>query len=203
MGVTSAGRWVARLGLWLVWLLVLAVLARGAAPDLHADANQDRRVEIGVRLFRALLAADVDLKNRTLEDGRLLVVFFYTDDSKRALGVAKAFSKGEEKGAEGVRGIPTVTEAASDVGFADYAGRRPAAVFLVQPPPGEGLRAIVRYGIANSVVVYSPFEGHVESGVLGGLAIEAQVRPFINLTTLEASRITLKDFFLKVTKVCR
>ena len=38
------------------------------------------------------------------------------------------------------------------------------------------------------MIVYSPFEGHVESGVLGGLSVEAQVRPYVNRATLEASQ---------------
>ncbi|HEX8154652.1 MAG TPA: hypothetical protein VF698_16080, partial [Thermoanaerobaculia bacterium] len=61
--------------------------------------------------------------------------------------------------------------------------------------------SLVKYGIDRRLIVYSPFEGHVESGVTGGLSVEAQVRPFVNSTTLAASHIALKDFFLKVTKV--
>jgi hypothetical protein len=36
---------------------------------------------------------------------------------------------------------------------------------------------------------------------LGGLSIEAQVRPYLNRATLESSHITLKSFFLQVAKV--
>ena len=39
--------------------------------------------------------------------------------------------------------------------------------------------------------------------MLAGLAVEAQVRPYVNLTTLAASNITLKEIFLKVAKVHR
>ena len=51
------------------------------------------------------------------------------------------------------------------------------------------------------MIVYSPFEGHVEKGVLGGLSVEAQVRPYVNRATVEASQITLKPFFMEVAKV--
>jgi hypothetical protein len=73
----------------------------------------------------------------------------------------------------------------------------------VQAPAQNTLKSIIKYGIDHHVIVYSPFEGHVERGVLGGLAVEAQVRPYVNLTTLDASNITLKPLFFKVTKVFR
>jgi len=169
-----------------------------AAPRLDADAYQDRRIETGLRLFRALLAADLDLEKKA-EGGKLLVLFFYTDDKRHAEEMAKAFAQGE--GAEAIHGLPVVVETTSDASFKAYGGHVPAGVFLTQSPDAEALRAIVKYGIANHRIVDSPFEGHVESGVLGGLAVEAQVRPYINGATLVASSITLKEFFLRVTKV--
>jgi len=64
-------------------------------------------------------------------------------------------------------------------------------------------RPVVRYGIDHHVIVYSPFEGDVERGILGGIAVEAQVRPYVNAATLTASNITFKSLFFKVTKVFR
>jgi hypothetical protein len=51
------------------------------------------------------------------------------------------------------------------------------------------------------VVLYSPFEGHVERGVPAGIAVEAKVQPYLNLSALQAAGIELKPFFLKVAKV--
>ena len=90
-----------------------------------------------------------------------------------------------------------------DLALGSYATRVPAGVFLAAAPPAPALRAIVQFGIDHSAIVYSPIEGHVESGVLGGLSVEAQVRPYVNLATLQSSRVTLKDVFMKVAKVHR
>ncbi|HEV8268546.1 MAG TPA: hypothetical protein VGR00_09945, partial [Thermoanaerobaculia bacterium] len=105
-----------------------------AAPRLDADAYQDRRIETGLRLFRALLAADLDLEKKA-EGGKLLVLFFYTDDKRRADEMAKAFAKGE--GAEAIRGLPVVVETTSDAEFKAYGGHVPAGVFLTQAPDAE------------------------------------------------------------------
>ena len=178
------------------WSLVAAVCLLLAIP-VAGDEITDRRLHAGTRLFRSLLAADLDLAKKTVDNNQLLVVFFYVNDQSRAQELAARFASD----AKDVRGLSVVTELTNDPAFKAYGKRTPAAVFIAQPPNPATLKSLVKYGIDRRVIVYSPFEGHVESGVTGGLSVEAQVRPFVNATTLAASHISLKDFFLKVTKV--
>lgn len=173
--------------------LALAILFL-TGLSLRADEVQDRRTDAGLKLFRALLAADLDLPKKAANN-KLLIVFFYTGDARRANDLANAFA------ATDVRGLQVAVETTNDL--AKLAGRTPAGIFLADSPSRQALPAIVRYGIDHHVIVYSPFEGDVEKGVLGGLSIEAQVRPFVNQATLDASRIALKPFFLQVAKVYR
>ena len=106
-----------------------------------------------------------------------------------------------QNGKVSIHGIPLNVEFSSDTSLANYKARVPAGIFLAQPPNDAALRSLVRYGIEHHVIVYSPFEGNVESGITGGLAVEAQVRPYVNLSTLSQSNISLKPLFFKVTKV--
>ena len=181
-------------------LLVVVFLLLMFVPAHAADDVQTRRAELGVRLFRTLMAADLDLPKKTVENNQLLVVFLYVDDKRRAEELAARFVGNPP---EKVRDLAVIAEVTSDASFAKYASRGPAAVYIAQPPSAKVLQSVIKFGIDRHVIVYSPFEGHVEKGVLGGLAVEAQVRPFVNLATLEASRISLKSFFLQVTKVTR
>jgi hypothetical protein len=171
-------------------------IAMSMAPAVHSDEMADRRMEAGTRLFRALLAADVDLPKKALPGNQLLILFYYTGDGRRAADLAKAFVTAGD-----VRGLPVTAEVTNDATLAKYGSRVPAAVFISDSSPRGSLQSIVRYGIDHRVIIYSPFEGDVESGVLGGLSIEAQVRPLLNRATLESSHITLKTFFLQVAKV--
>lgn len=182
-------------------LLPLCVFLLLRVVPLHAaDDVQTRRAELGVRLFRTLLAADMDLPKKTVDNNQLLVVFYYVDDKRRAEELAARFVGSPP---EKVRDFVVLAEVSNDAAFAKYTTRGPAAVFITQPPNAGLLKSVIKYGIERRVIVYSPFEGHVEKGVLGGIAVEAQVRPFVNLATLEASKISLKQFFLQVTKVTR
>lgn len=165
---------------------------RVAAEDVQA-----LRARAGVRFFRSLLAADVDLQKKVVPPDQLLIVFLYVDDARGANDLMARFGEQTKE----LRGLPVVTEATKDVTLSAYAQRVPAGIFIAQPPSKKALASIIRYGIEHHVIIYSPYEGHVESGVLGGLFVDAQMRPFVNGTTLVASQITLKDFFLKVAKV--
>ena len=176
--------------------VVLLSLTVSAAPVLRSDDMADRRADVGARVFRALLAADLDLPKKTVGGNQILIVFFYAGDSRRAVELAAGFVGGGD-----VRGLTVVTEVTNDATFAKYTGRTPAGVFLADAAPRATVQSLVRFGIDRHVIVYSPFEGDVESGILGGLSIEAQVRPYLNRATLESSHIMLKEFFLKVAKV--
>jgi hypothetical protein len=176
--------------------LVALLLALVLPSLLLGDEVNDRRAAAGIRLFRALLAADLDLPKKTVAPNQLLILFFYVDDKARAADLAQRFATDDK-----VRGIPIVTEVTNDPSFAAYEKRVPAGIFLADAPAKQPLVSIIHWGITHRVIVYSPFEGHVERGVLGGLSVEAQVRPYVNRATVEASQITLKPFFMEVAKV--
>jgi hypothetical protein len=183
-------------------VLLVALLAIAPNSALNADDTSDVRAQAGARMFRALLNVDLDIEKKTVDKNQLLIVFVYTDDKTHAADLAARFvSDARDSGA--IHGMPVVTELSSDGSLAAYKARVPAGIFLAQAPNANALHSLIRYGIEHHVIVYSPFEGHVEQGVLGGLAVEAQVRPYVNLTTLAASNINLKQLIFKVTKVTR
>jgi hypothetical protein len=171
-----------------------------ATPPAGGETEQDRRTGAGLRLFRSLLAADLDLEAKRDPDGKLLLVVFHTGNRTHAQELARALAGGGTE-PEPVRGLPVKVELTNDPSFALYGSHPPAGIFLAQAPSSSALDTIVRYGIDHHLIVYSPFEGHVERGVLAGLSVGAQVRPYVNRDTLAASHIELKSFFMKVTKV--
>ena len=181
--------------------LLAAALAVSCLASAHALASGDpeRRVQAGARFFKSLLAADLEL-GRKASGSDLLIVVFYTDDRRAAEDLAASL-RGAGGDGDRIRGFNARIELSSDASFRNLGGQVPAGIYLAQSPETEALRRIIRYGIDNSVIVYSPFEGHVEKGVLGGISVEAQVRPYVNAATMQASHIRLKPFFMKVTKV--
>src|SRR3954468_12088902 len=105
--------------------LLALLLALVLSSLLFGDEVNDRRAAAGIRLFRALLAADLDLAKKTVAPNQLLIVFFYVDDKTRAAGLAQRFATDDK-----IRGISIVTEVTNDPNFAAYDKRMPAGVFL-------------------------------------------------------------------------
>jgi hypothetical protein len=187
-----------------VLLLALVGLQLAATAVVGTSSDEERRVRIALRLFRSLLAADTGLEAKTRKDGSVLVAFVYGADRSRAEEAATSLRARIDEGSdETVRGLPLAVETASSSSVERWEERPPAAIFIAEPLEPRTLRSVVRFGIDHRVIVYSPFEGDVERGVLAGISIEAQVRPYVNQATLEASHVELKPFFLKVTKVYR
>lgn len=168
-----------------------------AAVDARADTQDERRVRTGARLFRALLAADAGLEAKIASDGRIEVAVYAPDRSRHA-SVADLIAPQDAPDQAQVRGFPLRVRPMADLLEGDTL---PAAVFLAAPLPGSELEALIRWSMTNRVLLYSPFEGHVERGVMAGLSIEAKVQPFVNRSALEAAQVELRPFFLRVAKV--
>jgi hypothetical protein len=179
----------------LALLLACAMSLSMAAANVQADSYDERRVRAGARLFRSMLAADTGIEQRRAPDGTLHVLL-YAADPKLA-GEIGALIAPKAKGA--VRGMALTLQNAAQL--PQDGAEVPAGLFLASIPSDAELDRLVRWSIANKVIVYSPFEGHVERGVAGGISIEAKVQPYVNLGTLKASGVELKPLFMKVAKV--
>lgn len=182
------------------FLFLAAVLGAAVPSAVRAAAYGDGRVESGARLFRAMLAADTELEKKIDAEGTLRIVIVHGGDPDRAKTAGDFVARRDVKRIpEAIRGFPVRTEV---IGVEDLQKASPtvAAVFIGEPLRRESVGALIRFGVERRVIIYSPFEGDVEQGVMGGLAVEAQVRPFVNTAALRASQVTLKEFFLKVAK---
>lgn len=178
------------------WLVAASLAC--AVVNVNADGTDDRRVRTGARLFRSLLAADVGLEHKAA-GGKLHVLVYAGESRAAASEIAALIAPPDDAAAARIRELPLELQLSATL--PDDAEPFPAGVFLAARPPVPALDALVRWSIAHHVIVYSPFEGDVERGIPAGLAVEAKVQPYINITTLEAAGIELKPFFLQVAKV--
>lgn len=181
--------------------VLLTLLLALSAWAVDTDEVRERRIRGGLRLFRAILAADEDISRKTDADGRLRLIVLHEqrpDEAKSFAEELAGLGKGKKRGR--IRGVPIEVEASDDLALESFASDPPAGFFLVESLGDDALARLVAYGIEHGVIVYSPFEGDVDRGVLGGLAIETRVRPYINMQTMRDSQIRIKAFFLKVAK---
>lgn len=184
-----------RKSVFAVVLLVAIVYA--AAPSVSDDFTE-RRITAGAKIFRALLAADVDIDQKTCRSGELRLGLLYSDQTDNAEMAAATLGR---RGDACIRKLKISIEILS---FAECIAndREPlAGVFLTQRLNTAKLRTLTDFANEHHMVVFSPFEGDVERGVQSGIAIEARVRPYLNAKALDAAQVRLKSFFMKVAKV--
>ncbi|MCB1889407.1 MAG: hypothetical protein KDH20_17500 [Rhodocyclaceae bacterium] len=177
-------------------LAVFALMLSMPSASLVAQSFGERRAHVGLKLFRTLLAADTGIHERAGSDGDLLVTFLHVDDSREAANHARELADH----LDAIRGRSIRVEVASLEKVLGEESYRPAALFVSQRLATDEIRRLVDYAVRRHVIVFSPFEGDVERGILGGISVEATVRPLINMQTLSASGLAIKAFYLKVAK---
>jgi len=190
---------------WLTKFLVLLIIAKlcfGAPLVFAYDDNTERRINIGLRLFRTLLASDINLQQKTDEHNQLNLLLISSNDISVAQVYEDKFlniGRGNKKGF--IHNFPIKLTTIMVSGLSAFQQSPVAGIYILDKLSDTQLQAVISYGIAQKIIVYSPFEGDVEQGVSAGIAIGIQVRPFINKQTLEKSHLAIKDLFLKVAKL--
>lgn len=180
---------------WLALLLACVMFTVTASPSLLADAYDDRRALVGLNLFRTFLSAD-PLLARKVSDGCLRVVMLFVDSQRSADDMAERLRTSLQKGVAD-QPVCVTSEPLSQL----HTDQHNAAIFVSERLNDDERQQLVQYGIRQRIAVFSPFEGDVERGILGGISVEASVRPAINRTTLNASGIELKSFYLSVARI--
>jgi hypothetical protein len=99
-----------------------------------------------------------------------------------------------------IRNIPVRVEISNDLAMSAYADNPPAGIFILQPL-GEKLPELIRFAVNKGIILFSPFQGDVEKGVLGGLHISDRVLPYINKSTMNSAGINIKQFFIRVSVI--
>lgn len=177
-------------------LLVIFIVIFIDSHALVADTYSERRIGVGLNLFSALLVADRQAEAKVNADGQLPIYVLYVDDHRSAREYATTLQADLPR-------IRTRQTRITSISLADFlAGTsdRPLGIFISQRLTDEELNKLTHTAIKRSVILFSPFEGDVEKGVMAGLSIQATVRPLVNLPVLEATGADIKPFYLKVAK---
>lgn len=174
--------------------LLLLCLLTFFQGNLYAQEWEEPRIWAGLDLFPSLVAADQDIAEKHGPDGKLLLVLMYVDEKEAAEEMALYLAKIEH-----IRGILIRIELTDDTSMKSYEDTPLAGIFLTQRLYGE-LEHVIGYGMEHHTIVLSPFEGDVERGVLGGIAISDRILPYVNIEAMRSWGIRIKGFFLRIAE---
>ncbi|MEW7987807.1 MAG: hypothetical protein AB2777_21640 [Candidatus Thiodiazotropha endolucinida] len=173
--------------------ITLAMLFCGQAG--WTQETSTLRVEAGLDLFPSFIAADLDITDKTSDDGTLLLLLVYENDRAQSVRLKRALTK-----VKTIRKLPLRIKITSDLLLSKYQGPNPAAIFIAQHLERKRLDPVLKFGQRAGALVFSPHEGHVKEGVIGGIHVSNRILPYVNMQVLRASGIRLKPFFLRIAK---
>lgn len=181
---------IKHLVLWLVPLLFISVTV---------EAEENFRVLNGLKMFKSILQADQDIKDKHNPDNGLDIVFLYHRDVKQAERLARSFlrmGRGDNKGR--IRDMPIFVHLVNDLSQIDAQNIAVAGLFVLDKLDTPEIQSVAQLGLQRNIVTYSPYQGDVEKGIFSGLTIDTSPKPFINATVMNESGIRIKSFFLRV-----
>ena len=170
---------------------------------LHAIANNPNdiqgRISTGLKLFRSILLADRDIASKVGEKQQINIVFLYRSDMESAERYARNFVRLGRQGNRGkIKDYYVKINILKELSTVAKLNLEPAGIFILEDISPEQLQNVADYGKRNSIVTFSPHEGHIQHGILGSIDVGTSIRPMINTTTLTSSNLRIKSFFLKV-----
>lgn len=175
----------------LLLLIVFSLISLSAV----ADSFTEHRVQVGLKLFRTLMAADQNLENKIDSDRNLTIIIFHGGNQRDAQQFLQSLSSKWTS-------IDQYTLILKTRDLRELQGEdnKVAGIFISEPLKESELETLIKYSFRHHVILFSPFEGDVERGVLGGLSVQATVRPLINMKALKQGAFNIKPFYLKVAK---
>lgn len=171
-------------------LLVLSMLSISG----YASEKEMRRIMVGVKLFPAVIAADYQLSEKKDKLEFLPLYILYEDKPQLAQDLAKRLTQ-----IKTIKNFPVKVKVSTFDDFINGDTPPAIAVFLAQSPNGKTQKVLDR-AISTSTLLFSPFKGDVEKGIHSGFVVSDRILPYVNLKTMQQSRIKLKEFFLRVSK---
>ncbi len=173
-------------------LLALAfALQPLTASHSQARANLEPRLQIGIGLLPAVMAADQTLAAGGSVAG-VAVYLVYRNDWH----VAEQLRAHLEH-VSTIRQSPVVPVVLTLDELLDENPAPHSAVFIAEPIESR-LDELIDYTAQRRQLLFSPFKGDVERGVAAGFRVGDKVLPHVNLAALNRSNIQLKAFFLRI-----
>lgn len=176
----------------VVLLLLACWVGLGPALAAATEGELTQRVALGGRIFRLLLDGETRVQDEARRAGPPpLLVIGEASSPLVTLAVGQLSAPGSGP-APAVRVVPLEE-------FLALTLERPQGAFLAQRLGAPERARLLAHTAGRPVLLFTPFEGEVEQGVMAGFVIEARVRPHVNLAALRASGLELREIHLKAS----
>ncbi len=165
------------------------------ATEAYAIHDFQPRFEIGINLLPSIIAANIRwrVKQNDKHKQQPITLFIIYDENKSlAREALKKLAR-----IKIIHGHHVIKKIASIREIFDRATDRNSVLFIVEPLFDNRERAI-EFSRSHQNLLFSPFKGDVEKGVMTGFEVTNKVLPAVNINALKEANINLKAFFLRI-----
>ncbi|MBF0461926.1 MAG: hypothetical protein HQL87_11060 [Magnetococcales bacterium] len=178
-------------------LAVLLLTLIGCVTEgVCLGSRNEYYLQLGIKMFPSLVGGNLDLAAQKNAAGKLLLLVVYRENRASGEQVANTLNNSIQV----IDQFPIQVALCMVDECRAFAQEAVAGVFLAEPLTARQIEAIKQFSIHTKAVLFSPFEGDVQNGIMTGLFISTQVKPALNLLTLRQSGIRMNTLFLKVAK---
>ncbi|MBF0273133.1 MAG: hypothetical protein HQL98_13875 [Magnetococcales bacterium] len=176
--------------------LPMLILLIGLVTVGKAAENEVRYlVQLGIKMFPALVGGNLDIASQQNDAGTLLLLVVYQEENRPA---AEQVTKRLQGSIRLIHQYPVEITMTDLAGLNRFDNQPVAGIFLAEPLDPSARTTLRQFGIKKKSLLFSPFTGDVQDGILAGLHITTQVKPSLNLTTLRETGLRMNPLFLKV-----
>lgn len=161
---------------------------------VYAEETMYIRLMAGLDFFPSFLAADKNIKSKTTLNGYLRIILLYKNNEKKAEKLAALI-----KEVKTIRDIPLIVTTVRHKNLNDYKMEPIAGIFIIEPIY-KNINHIIEFSGKHQCILFSPFNGDIEKGVVAGISVSDMVLPYININSMRKYNIQLKEFFMQTAK---
>lgn len=164
--------------------------------QVFADSMQERRITISASIFPKIIAVDQDLANKLDKEGYVRLAIIYSSSKTKAQKISKIMTRKVKNIAGNKIKIELID--INNRGFEDR--EKLTGIFFVDEMTDDELGKLVSYSSENNVLLFSPFEGDIERGVMSSIFVGIKIRPYFNVKSMKLANVNLKPALIKVSK---
>ncbi len=172
------------------WICILLLTV---ASNVYAKHDLEARVEIGVNLLPSVIAAHTRWSLEKEDEKQSIKIFIVYDENRKV--ARDALSKLNR--IKRIRGHLVEKQIISMEEIFSGTSDKNSVLFIVEPLL-EYTNKAIEFSRINQFILFSPFNGDVEKGVMTGFEVTNKVLPAVNINALKDANIRLKAFFLRI-----
>lgn len=175
----------------IVLLLSTASLSRAA----YADSEIPHRVLVGLNLFPNILSVTKGGRMEVTPSEEYSLWVVYHKREQRARELAEKLRKMTRQ--INRREVQVEVISVTELGSAGYG----TGLFLSESLGEAWLDKMVERTAQSGEVLFSPFSGDVEGGVMVGLDVRSKIRPYLNLKSIAEAGLNCNPVLIRMSRI--